>query len=342
MAYKAMVNGKKVEYKKRVALEIIRQYIRIHNNITINELKNIFNTEKFCHPSYIIDENEKEDFIIKRGERGKKEFERRYFSKEDEVIVINNEKIYVCGEWNGNDLNRLIQFVNDELGMEVYSINELENQKELKNEISKVMEEFREDHIKIEGEAKYFFKIIDDETLYPRRFIVNEARKRLGLDEITTIQAKKIKLFYFSPDWPLALLNKFQKTLEENSSAFWFLPEEESLKDSLDDKAYDMQYEDTINKFRSISDVKTSKYGASVFLAKRIKLAILHSKSTDEKITKEVFRFFKGISILSLYSMWEKVFTYLVVTNDIRAIKRLYKNILNALEKLKSVIRFPL
>ena len=99
------------------------------------------------------------------------------------------------------------------------------------------------------------------------------------------IQSDKFKLFYFSPDYPHAMLNKFQKALEENSSAFWFLPDEEEMKDSLDDEAYDMQYEDTINKFRSVSDVKASKYGASVFLAKRIKLAILHSGSPDDKIT---------------------------------------------------------
>jgi hypothetical protein len=148
------------------------------------------------------------------------------------------------------------------------------------------------------------------------------------------IQADKLKLFYFSPDWPHAMLNKFQKALEENSSAFWFLPDEEDMKDSLDDEAYDMQYEDTINKFRSVSDVKASKYGASVFLAKRIKLAILHSGSPDDKITKEVFRFFKGVSVLSLYNMWEKVFSYLVVTNDLKAIKKLHKQIIKAISEL--------
>lgn len=148
------------------------------------------------------------------------------------------------------------------------------------------------------------------------------------------IQADKLKLFYFSPEWPHAMLNKFQKTLEENSSAFWFLPDEEEMKNSLDDEAYDMQYEDTVNKFRSISDVKASKYGASVFLAKKIKLAILHSGSPDDKITKEVFRFFKGVSLLALYNMWEKVFSYLVVTNDLRAIKKLHKLIIKAISEL--------
>jgi hypothetical protein len=150
------------------------------------------------------------------------------------------------------------------------------------------------------------------------------------------IQADKLKLFYFSPDWPLAMLNKFQKTLEENSSAFWFLPDEEDLKGSLDDEAYDMHYEDSINKFRSVSDVKASKYGASVFLAKRIKLAILHSGEPNETITKEVFRFFKGVSILALYNMWEKVFSYLVVTDDLKSIKKLHKQITKSLHELKA------
>lgn len=157
-------------------------------------------------------------------------------------------------------------------------------------------------------------------------------QKYLGLE----IQANKLKLFYFSPDWPHAMLNKFQKTLEENSSAFWFLPDEEAMTGSIDDEAFDMQYEDTINKFRSVSDVKASKYGASVFLAKRIKLAILHSGSSDDKITKEVFRFFRGVSILAFYNMWEKVFSYLVVTNDVKAIKKLHKDIEKTLSQIKT------
>lgn len=154
------------------------------------------------------------------------------------------------------------------------------------------------------------------------------------------IQSKKLKLYYFAPDWPHAMLNKFQKSLEENSSAFWFLPDEEDMKDSLDDEAYDMHYEDTINKFRSISDIKASKYGASVFLAKKIKLAILHNSLPDDKITKEVFRFFKGISKISLYNMWEKVFTYLVVTNDLKSISTLYKDIHNAIIEISSTTKY--
>ena len=60
------------------------------------------------------------------------------------------------------------------------------------------------------------------------------------------IQQDKLKLFYFDSHWSLALLNKFQATIQENSSAFWFLPNDEDLKDSLDD-TYDLHYKDTIN-----------------------------------------------------------------------------------------------
>lgn len=149
------------------------------------------------------------------------------------------------------------------------------------------------------------------------------------------IQSNKLKLYYFNHEWPHAMLNKFQKTLEENSSAFWFLPDEEEMKDSLDDEAYDLKYEDTVNKFRSISDIKASKYGASVFLAKKIKLAILHNSIPDDKITFQVFRFFKGNSVLSLYNMWEKVFTYLIVTNDLKSLHILYGKILRKIGKIE-------
>lgn len=138
------------------------------------------------------------------------------------------------------------------------------------------------------------------------------------------IQKKKLRLFYFDAHWSLALLNKFQTIIQENSSAFWFLPDEEDLRDSLDD-TYDLQYEDTINKFRSISSCKVSKYGASVFLAKRLKLAILSPQSHDKNLTNEIFRFFSGASIISMYSMWEKVFTYFAITRNADAIQKLQR-----------------
>jgi len=149
------------------------------------------------------------------------------------------------------------------------------------------------------------------------------------------LQTQKIRIFYFNPEWPLALLNKFAKTLKENSSAFWFLPEEEELKNTFEDKAFDLHYEDSFNKFRSVVDVKSSKYGASVFLAKRIKLRML-SKDSDDQITqKEIARFFKGPNLIELFGLWEKVFTYYTVINNSKAIEKFYKKCLNSIDNIK-------
>lgn len=147
------------------------------------------------------------------------------------------------------------------------------------------------------------------------------------------IQTEKLRLFYFDSHWSLAVLNKFQTTLQENSSAFWFLPNEEDLKTSLDD-TYDLQYEDTINKFRSVSSCKVNKYGASVFLAKRLKLAILSPGKYDKSLSDEIFRFFNGLSIISMYSMWEKVFTYFSITHDYKSICKLQTLIGNGIDKV--------
>ncbi|WP_420378382.1 RNA-directed DNA polymerase [Gilvibacter sp.] len=148
------------------------------------------------------------------------------------------------------------------------------------------------------------------------------------------IQTQKLRIFYFNPDWPLALLNKFAKTLKENSSAFWFLPEEEDLKDTFEEKAFDLHYEDSFNKFRSVVDVKSSKYGASVFLAKRIKLRLLAHDSDDESTVKEIKRFFNGPNRIELFGLWEKVFTYFVVSENFDEFEMFYEKCLISIEAI--------
>lgn len=173
-----------------------------------------------------------------------------------------------------------------------------------------------------------FFSKGDIFEIKDKSFLI-KSKKCRGLE----IQQKKLRLFYFDPHWPMALLNKFQLTIQENSSAFWFLPNEEDLRDSLDD-TYDIRYEDTINKFRSVSSCKVNKYAASVFLAKRLRLAILSPTSHDKRLEEEIFRFFNGESIISMYSMWEKVFAYFAIIGNYQAILKLQKKIEEGIEKI--------
>jgi hypothetical protein len=152
-----------------------------------------------------------------------------------------------------------------------------------------------------------------------------------------TISSEKFNIYYFDHNWPLAILNNFEKKLQENSSAFWFLPEEESLEQKFEEKAFDLVYSDSINKFRSVREINQSKYGASVFLAKRIKLAVLAETPVDKENTKQILAFFQGRVALEYWGLWEKVFTLFVVTNDISGITRFLKHCLDQIDVLEII-----
>lgn len=133
------------------------------------------------------------------------------------------------------------------------------------------------------------------------------------------IQKSKISLQEFNSKESKAVLDRFVKNIEKNSSAFWFLPDEDKIKDDFDESVYELTYTDTVNKLRSISQIKKDRYGASIFLAKKIKVSLLSESPKDEKTTEQILTFFRGRMNLEFISIWEKVFAYFVITNDIQS-----------------------
>lgn len=130
------------------------------------------------------------------------------------------------------------------------------------------------------------------------------------------IQKSKLSLHSFNSRESKAILEQFKINIQKNSSAFWFLPDDTELNKSFDESVYELTYSDTVNKLRSVSDIKQSKYGASIFLAKKIKLSLLASQKYDEKTKEQILTFFKGRMNLEFSSVWEKVLTYFVINND--------------------------
>lgn len=149
------------------------------------------------------------------------------------------------------------------------------------------------------------------------------------------IQKEKIAVYSFESKESRAVLDMFKKKIEQNSSAFWFLPNEDNISDDFDESVYELTYSDTINKLRSVIDIKQSKYGASIFLAKKIKVSLLSENSKDEKTTEQILTFFKGIVNLEFSSIWEKVLTYFVITNDKEAFWQFYKETITTISKIK-------
>lgn len=161
---------------------------------------------------------------------------------------------------------------------------------------------------------KYFYRFIDDKSI--------------------EIQQDKILLYSFESKESQAVLDMFKKRIEQNSSAFWFLPAENDLENDFDESVYDLSYSDTINKLRSVKGINQSKYGAAVYLAKKIKVSLLSSHNEEDKTTTQILTFFKGIVSLEFVASWEKVFTYFVIINDKESFWKFFKEITQNIDKL--------
>ncbi len=153
-------------------------------------------------------------------------------------------------------------------------------------------------------------------------------------NERIKIQKDKITIYSFESKESQAVLDMFKKRIEQNSSAFWFLPNETDINDDFDENVYELTYTDTINKLRSVTDIKQSKYGASIFLAKRIKVSLLSDHKRDDKTTDQILTFFKGVVNLEFSNLWEKVLTYFVIINDRDAFWKFFKETVTSIDTI--------
>lgn len=155
---------------------------------------------------------------------------------------------------------------------------------------------------------KELFKPLDNKA-YSLNFDQNHNLKTENL----FIQEEKFSILEFNHKESLAALNNFVKRLKETSSIFWLLPEDEKDSQDFDKNANDLIYTDSVNKLRSLNNILPSKFGASVFLAKRILSSLLADENPNERTDKQILTFFKGKLTLEFYHLWEKVATYFVI-----------------------------
>lgn len=131
------------------------------------------------------------------------------------------------------------------------------------------------------------------------------------------IQSSKVLLQDFHHNDTPALISKFKKNLEKNRSEFRYLPDEEKVDEEFEESAFSLHYNDSINKLRSIKDFSEDKYGASKYLAGKIFASSLSgNEPIDKNTNKQILTFFKDEIGVSFHTLWEKVATYFIVTNQ--------------------------
>jgi hypothetical protein len=140
-----------------------------------------------------------------------------------------------------------------------------------------------------------------------------EIKSRRGL----YMQKKKCVLQFFDAEHSIAGLEKFRKQLMENASDFNLLPIDGD-ESPVAQVAYDLLYDGSANKVRSVKAVAENRWELAGHLAKQTQLHLLTSGKVDKELKQELFYFFKGRNAVDYWDMWERVIGFFIVVGEIK------------------------
>lgn len=148
------------------------------------------------------------------------------------------------------------------------------------------------------------------------------------------IQGKKFKVYLFNYKESQAMIKKFKKEIAINTSEFKLLHGVKSTFENLEYDLYRMDYEESINKLKDANNFRLNKFEASKILSRLIDSS-KYSEDIDKKeITKEILSAFYN-DALSYINLWEKIFSYLYINNEISSLKRLINHIEFLIDKIQ-------
>lgn len=149
------------------------------------------------------------------------------------------------------------------------------------------------------------------------------------------IQNDKVKIFYFKSGESDALLTCFKENIAKNKSEFRHMPEDEAIFQKDDySKIYDLQNDETINKFRGIKGISIDKYELSKLLGKHLRIGGLIHDVRETGFEKQIFKILNPRVIIENYTVWEKIFEILVINESWSALKDIVEKIVDAIDVL--------
>lgn len=150
------------------------------------------------------------------------------------------------------------------------------------------------------------------------------------------VQRRKLIFHFLAKGHSRAGLEVFRQELQERSSAFRFLPGEDVDRE-LDRFAYDILYEGSRNKLRSIAGLAENETELAGYLAKHVILHRLCKTDRKDSVLPQLERFFKGRNALRFSRLWEKVYQYAVVVKDNKFIRTFYESLDSEIAKIKAL-----
>lgn len=151
------------------------------------------------------------------------------------------------------------------------------------------------------------------------------------------LQNSKLKIFYFKSEETDALITCFKEEISKNKSEFRFMPEDDAVFSDNDySEIYDLNYKDTINKFRGIEGMSIDPYMLSKFLGKYLRIGSLIEDKTESRFAKDILKIFDYHTIIEHYMQWERILEILLMNEHYDAIKQFAERVMDAIEQMKA------
>lgn len=180
---------------------------------------------------------------------------------------------------------------------------------------------------------KFEFEDTEKEKCKDKEFAIHFYIDRKTSKNKFTFQNSKIKVFHFYKNDSIHLLEKFSKTITQNSSLFKLLPEDKDIFNTLEEASYNINYSSTVNKISSMNGNSLDVLNISRNLVQMTKIVINTRFSEDEikEYNRQLNNIFVGKNILELQRLWEKIFTYLFVSNSKTMFLELFKRVVDVI-----------
>lgn len=202
-------------------------------------------------------------------------------------------------------------------------------------------EEFSFEYSELSQLEKYVL-----ETFYPIIKLVdspahlkNQSTKRcFKLNKYASLycQSDKSLLYHFDHTESDLVIDKLKKELDERTSEFRDLPDEQEDLETFEESAYHLLYDGTDGKIRTLKDYKEDRYGLTIYLTNKTFAALRHDKKISETEKKQILSFFRGSNCINFYRLWERIFTFLLVNDQPNAYVNFYLHCAEQIIKIRN------
>jgi len=179
-------------------------------------------------------------------------------------------------------------------------------------------------------------ELIDREFCDKNLLLKNDKGYQVSVEGLSclNVQTKKFQIIHFVSDELTSLLDKYINDAKRKSSEYRLLPDEEAIGADFDECAFNLEYSGEGRGLTEIKGFSDSKYGISGFLAKKLTLALQGENADDSEANSKLLRLFKGPMAIELYRLWEKLFTYFLISKDMKSFHKLHRQLIMAIEEL--------